>query len=478
MKTQTRSYEGAAGGRRLSAASFTQSALGAQLTAYRTLAKRARFLTDNNGPARAGVDAWESALVGSGIVPQSKHPDPEMRKILNSSWERWIDRADADQIQDFYGMQSVVARRLVIDGEIFAAWSYDQDGALQCRLLDAEQCDGSYSLNDPVQRIVAGIQFDGEGRREFYHFSKQRPGLPMPLSGYETVKMPAHAVSHIFRVEAAGQVRGISWFAPVILKLIDLDKASDAQLMRQQTAAMFAGFITDPTGAASSEFDISQNGNQWDVSLEPGMMKFLAPGQDVKFSSPADIGTNGIEFLKFTVREIAAGLSLPYEMLIPDLSDVNYSSIRAGLIEFRRRAEKFQWQIMVRHFCEPAWRRFVAAEILSGRIDAPTFDSDPEDYFAAEWLPPKNSWVDPLKDVQAEILAIDRGLMSRRQAVAARGYNIDNLDIEIAEERKQAAAMGLDFSPPKPEAPAEKKEENNDDEQDTKPKRKNARRRI
>jgi capsid protein len=37
------------------------------------------------------------------------------------------------------------------------------------------------------------------------------------------------------------------------------------------------------------------------------------------------------------LRAIAMGMGITYEQLTGDLTNVNYSSIRAGLIEFRRR---------------------------------------------------------------------------------------------------------------------------------------------
>ena len=105
---------------------------------------------------------------------------------------------------------------------------------------------------------------------------------------------------------------------------------------------------------------------------------------------------------------------------------------------------------LVHQFCDPVWRRWVTTEILAGRLDAPGFERDPEPYLSANWLPPKTHWVDPLKDAEGEVVAIEAGLMSRRQAVAARGYDLEALDKEIAEDRANAKSLGLDFSTPPP----------------------------
>lgn len=440
-------YDGAAGGRRLRNAGEIPISLSSQLAAHRTLATRGRYLVANNGFARAGASAWTSALVGAGITAQSAAPTPESRKIINAAWARFVDDCDVDGLVDFNGMQAQVAERTVVDGECFATFLHDSHGRSQIRLMDATQVDGAYHTEQARgARIVAGVEFDEAGRRVAYHAFRQRPGLPI-MTSLELVRLPAEDVAHIFRVETPGQVRGVSWFAAVILRLADLDQAHDAQLMKQKVAALLAGFIVDPNGDAGSFGGKSDGEGNLDGGLEPGTLKVLQPGQDIRFSDPAAIGMEAIEFLKITAREIAAGLGVPYESLTGDLTGVNYSSIRAGLVDFRRRAEALQHNVMVRQFCRPVWRRWLTTEILAGRIDAPGFERDPEVWLAVNWLPPRNDWVDPLKDAQAEILAINAGLMSRRQAVAARGYDLERLDAEISQDRQDAEALGLSFAP-------------------------------
>ncbi|MGR3360993.1 MAG: phage portal protein, partial [Paracoccus sp. (in: a-proteobacteria)] len=47
-----------------------------------------------------------------------------------------------------------------------------------------------------------------------------------------------------------------------------------------------------------------------------------------------------------------------------------------------------------------------------------------------------------------EILQIEAGLKSRSQAISERGYDAEQVDREIAAERKREAALGLDFRRP------------------------------
>lgn len=445
-----RSYDGAGAGRRWRGALDMPVQLAAMQAARGPIASRARYLVGSNALAAAGVEAWASALIGAGIKPQSAHPDQAVRERINALWEAWTDAADADELTDLYGLQALAARRMAIDGDVFALMLFDDRGRLQLRLLDAEQVDPALHRELPGgARIVSGVELDATGRRAAYHAFRQRPGLPLATS-LDTVRLAANDVAHLFNPVVPGQVRGLSWFAPILLRLKDLDDAHDAQLMRQKVAALMAGFIVDPNGEAGGFTGTPSPSapGVLDGGLEPGTLKVLSPGQDIRFSEAAPIGAEAIQFLTITAREIAAGLGLPYETLTGDLSGVNYSSIRAGLVEFRRRVEALQYNVIVFQFCRPIWRRFVTAAVLSGELDAPGFERSPEPYLAARWITPRNDWVDPQKDVNAEIAAINAGLMSRRQAVAGRGYDLETLDSEIAADNARAATLGLSFTMP------------------------------
>ena len=88
------------------------------------------------------------------------------------------------------------------------------------------------------------------------------------------------------------------------------------------------------------------------------------------------------------------------------------------------------------------------AVVLSGALDLPRFEADRSRLLAANWLPTKWDWVDPLKDANAEIAQIEAGLKSRTQAIAERGYDAEHVDREIAAERVRERLLGLDFRRP------------------------------
>ena len=135
----------------------------------------------------------------------------------------------------------------------------------------------------------------------------------------------------------------------------------------------------------------------------------------MRFSTPADLGAESIEFFTLTIREIAAGFGLPYKVLSGDLSEANYCIARVALVEFRGAASR---RCNTRRSCSSSAAasvaRWVTLEALAGRLDAGAFAANPEALPRRKWLAPKQIWVDPLKDAQGEREAIAAGFMSRR----------------------------------------------------------------
>jgi lambda family phage portal protein len=94
--------------------------------------------------------------------------------------------------------------------------------------------------------IVFGIELDRIGRRVAYHFYQTHPGDVRQRGAGETVRVPADQVLHVFHPIAEGQIRGVPWVAPAMVRLWLLDQYDDAELDRKKVAAMFAGFVTRP----------------------------------------------------------------------------------------------------------------------------------------------------------------------------------------------------------------------------------------
>lgn len=455
-----RRFEGAGAGRRFSGLLSFGNPTSATLAANPTLRGRQRTLAANNAWLANGVAALKAAAVGTGIKPQSTHPDQAVRKKLQAIWNAWVDRADVEGRSDFNGFTSRVYGTFIVDGESFVRLeTVNRD--LRLRHIPAEQVDAGYTSDVQGGRIIGGVEFDTNGLRTAYHVFRDAPGSPFPWStALERTRVPAADMLHLFDQMWPGQVRGVSPLSTILLRLHELDQLEDAQLLRVKLGAMLAGFIRggDESGGAAGLSGTTTNG-LLETGLEPGTLKVLPSGSEISFSDPVEPG-NVTDWIKLQLRAIAAGMGVTYEQLTGDLSGVNYSSIRAGLVEFRRRIEALQHNVLVFQFCQPVWRRLMLLAMIRG--DLPD-DGKPETldaYCAVNWIPPGWDWVDPENDVYADAQAIASGLKSRREVVAARGYDIEQLDAEIAADRQRQQQLGLDFSQPiaKPAKPNASKE--------------------
>jgi len=414
------------------------------------LLARSRELVVTNGYAANACEAWAANLVGDGIKPSSLLEDGELRDRVQRLWLAWTDEADADGLTDFYGLQAMVAREMFVAGECFVRLRprRPEDGLrvpLQCQLLQSEMLPFDKTETAPNGNAIrCGIEFDKIGRRVAYHFRRRHPGDSTDRGDVlpETTRVPAADVLHIYRPLDAGQIRGLPHVAPAMVRLFLLDQYDDAELDRKKTAAMFAGFITKaaPEEQLMGAVEDGEDGTGI-ASLEPGTLQVLLPGEDVTFSNPADVGGGYEAFQYRTLLAISASLGLPYHLVTGDVRQANYSSLRAELVEFRRRFSQLQHGVIAHQLCRPIWERWLETAVLAGALELPDMGAAR----AVHWIPPRWDWVDPLKDIQAQLLAIEAGLMSRRKAVEATGYDIEEIDRENAADAARAAELGLSY---------------------------------
>lgn len=436
--TARRMIDAAAGGRR-GGGMGTFGPINPEVAAGATLTRsRARYLAANNPFLANGVDNWSAALVGAGIRPTPRADDADTRRAASRAFETWADDADAAGRTDFWGLQRDIARHLIVDGEALVIVHDDADG-VRLQVVAPEQLDEAKTAELGGGRMIAsGVEFDAQGRRVAYWLLPHRPHST--FTDYApSIRFDAADVLHIMRPLGAGQVRGLSWLAPAVLSASELDQLMDALLVGAKTSAMFAGFLTDLNSTGALPFDGEQAGNIMDTGLEPGTLKVLPAGVDVKFSAP-DAAKDSPAFLRMNLQALAAALGLPEHLLSGELTNANYSSLRAGLLPFRARVEQAQYGTLVPQFLRPVWRRWIVTEVLSGRLDL-----TPD--LAAEWIMPRPMQVDPQKDLAAVKEALALGLTSRTKAINELGWNADDLDEEIAADRARERDLGLTFGP-------------------------------
>lgn len=472
-------YDAGAWGRRAQGWSATR--LGPNTLLWSNLEQlraRSRDAVRNSAIARSAIDKFESNVVGSGIVPHFLHPDPDIKNKIQQAWDKWISQADYAGQLNFYGQQALAVREVFEAGECFVRFHVrpESDGLyvpLQLQLIESEQCPvfrnilpGSAEYNARNNAVRSGIVFDDQDRRLGFDMYVGQPYDSMfgnPMSSTQFIFVPIEEMLHIMKPLRAGQLRGEPWMTPVLAKLYELDQYADAELVRKKISSMFAAFIlkpspddqifppapypsssdiTDPLNPASPTFTTQDQGTEIG-KIEPGTIQMLLPGEDIKFPQLPESGDYS-NFMISEIHKFAAGIGLTYEQVTGDLRGVNYSSIRAGLLEFRRSCEQFQANIVIHGLCQPVKRRWMKEAVLSGALELPEdYFDDPTPYEECVWVAPGWQWVDPQKEMTAYQQAVRSGFTSRTQVVRESGLDPEVIDAQSAEERKRAKSLGL-----------------------------------
>jgi lambda family phage portal protein len=455
-------YEGASTGRRMSGWQPSTGSVNREIFySGDILRARSRDALRKNIWAATGIDEHAAHVIGTGITPRFGHPKKKIREKQQKLFDQWTVEADADGLLDFYGLQDLVFRGVREGGEILARLRPrrmdDVDTVpLKIQLLEPEHLplrDNRTLENNNLVR--AGVEFNGIGERVAYHLYKTHPGdAGINATSLDVQRITADVILHMFRPIRPGQVRGEPGLAKALVKLFTMDKYDDATVEACVVASMYAGFITEidegdplPGNTSTSMSDGSENapvGVEFG-EIEPGTFQKLRPGEDMVFTNPPGVGPTYEPFMRQQQRALAKALGIPYHVLTGDLTQISFSSIRADEIAFRRRSQQWQYFCIIHQFCRPVARAWMEAAVLAGHFSAADYAKNKADYLNINWLPAKWDWVDPLKDLQAVILAIRAGLVSRAQAVSELGYDIEEIDAAIARDNERADGLGLVF---------------------------------
>lgn len=416
---------------------------------------RSRTLERNNPTAKGGIDSFVSNMVGTDISPIWHLDNQEQKEELQALWDDSKAEADYYGVSDFDGVVELAARSTVRDGEVLGRFHEvsPSEGLLvplQVQLLEADHLDLAYNdISPDGNEIRFGIEWQN-GRRKKYWLWNDHPGESfLTRTNMTRVPVPVDDITHVFRPLRAGQARGYGWLAPIIVKLNDIDIWDDAEVVRKKAAALWGGFIYADSPVSNTR--VGTPGKQdkavpTSITLNPGTFPVLPNGYKIDFSKTADVGNNYLDFLKAQFRIVARGLGITYEQLSGDLSGVTYTSLRAGLIEFRRLCETLVLRTVVFQFCRPYVNRWVRTAVLSGAattISVGEYLNNRRMFHRVSWNPDGWDFTDPVKDRVAELMDIRNGIEPRGQKIAKRGGNINRVDRQNQAEQQQAYSMGL-----------------------------------
>lgn len=447
VKGGKRAYDGASAGRRTDGwVTGNASANSETMGQLARLRDRSSDLCRNNPTARKARDALVSSIIGAGIMPRADTGDAALDEEIMAAFRVWQEECDAAGQLDLAGLQSLACRGMVERGETLTRMRPRsvRDGLhvpMQLQIMEGDflDHDQNNALNDG-NRIVQGVEFNAIDQRRAYWLYATHPGDPIASLRLRTgsAPVPAGQIAHLYLIERPGQVRGVPWLSTVIRKLWDIDGYVEAEILRKRTEACVAGIAFNPEGEEDADGISGMRFTDADGNtverFEPGMLAYATGAKDIRFTQPAATG-GFAEWMRVMDHRVAAGANLPYELLTGDLSQVNYSSIRAGLNEFHRLAETWQWQVFIPMWCRPVWRWFIDSAFAAGRISRAAY--------GVKWNPPGFASVDAMKDAMADLVEVRSGAMTWPQMVAKRGYDPMEQLREIARFAQEFDALDL-----------------------------------
>lgn len=420
-----RAYDSAALGRRTEGWRTGRTSADAEISRGLIISRnRARDLGRNNPHARKARSVWVSNLVGTGLMPRARSGNDGVDRQADALFAEWAESCDAAGQLNFGGLQELMVGEMVEAGEVLIRkrLRLPEDNLpvpLQIEVFEGDLLDESRTrdLGDAGQ-IVNGVEFDPIGRRRAYWLFPGHPGNAslLPSSNLTSAPVPADQLLHLYRKERT-QTRGMPWAASIVRRIRDLDDYEDAAITRAKIeACVVAIVIGSDSGdginpATKGGLAVKDARGQALERFEPGMIAYSNEARDIKFNNPT--GSGGYpEYQKIGLHSVAAGYLVPYELLTGDLSEVNFSSARVGLVEFRRLVEAVQWLCLIPMALQPIWDWFVATAYLAGRL--------PQRVIRCEWDTPAFESVNPIDDANAELISIRTGTTPLLTAIARR----------------------------------------------------------
>ena len=406
-------------------------------------AKRARLVVVNN-------------VIGSGVGLQCQVAttrdglNTRVNDDIEAAWLDWTDAANCHTggALHFHDFERAAMGEVFTAGEVFIRKHPRVFGAsrvpLALELIESERVGSSAigpiaKANDAETRM--GIEVDEFGRPLAYWIRQRHEGDIRDRVGNRTDKYERVLASEIWHLKITDrwpQTRGEPWLHTVLRKLDDMNEYTGAEVSAARASAYYFATIYRPDDQASPLPSTEDSAGRPIMDIEPLMVQELAAGERLEFHKPDRPNSALDQFLRYMLREVAAGCGVSYESLSRDYSQSNYSSSRLALLDDRDLYKTIQ-QWWIRNFRRPLHRTWLQQAVLAGAVPSITVEQyavRPDKFEAALWKPRGWGWVDPTKEVAAYKEAIKAGMTTLTDVIAATANGLDIEDVITTRKRE------------------------------------------
>lgn len=415
------------------------------------LRARARDLERNSDVAQGILSAFERNVIGPGFALQAKTDDEKLNNEIEALWKDWTRARNCDVTgqQSLREMLKMAEARKRVDGGILFLKRYTKQGRIpfQLQVLEVDELD-NLTMNPKTRgnKVRGGIEYNEYNKPVGYWIRQY------DIDGYNVrapIYIDAKDVIFYWTKKRPSQIREISDMAPTIGRVRDMNSYMEAVGVKERIAACFAAFIkkVNPKNWATNRGSVVQDPGDAGYSaksITPGMIAELAPGDEIQAISPPNSGGSAADYIRLQQRMAGAGQGLSYETISRDMSQVNYSSARQGLIEDGL-TYAMERENLIDKILDEIYETFIISIQLAGLVAMPAFWSKKEKYFQHVWVAPARRWIDPQKEANANAIALKTGQKTYQQICAENGMDWRQQLNDISEAVKYAKDHDIDL---------------------------------
>ncbi len=431
----------------------------------RSLKEQARWLDENHDIAVGILDILVRNIVGTGLDPEPMVRDQagdlatEINDALTELWEDWIKAPEVTGEFDYGSAQRLKCRTWFRDGEVLTQYLAGKVPGLDhgtrvpfsVELFEADVL--PLDFNDKAKRITQGVQKDRWGRPTYYWIDAD-PDAGGYRRNYKGV--PAHQVAHLKIARRFQQTRGVSVFAPIIIRLADIKDWEDSERVAARIAAAVVGVITKGSPDIYDTDKVSSA--KRNLEFNPGtILDDLEQGEGLELLNPSRPNPNVGKFRDDQIRAAAGGAGVSFSSASKNYNGT-YSAQRQELSE-QDPQYAILWSEFVARSEKPTWKRFVETCIAAGLVDIGGVDINT--LYDSKWSRPVMPWIDPYKETRSDTEAAN-GLVDTLEDIwRRRGKKPREMWAKLKEQAEKLENIGL--RPGDPPQPMNEKEEDNKD---------------
>jgi capsid protein len=429
-------------------------------TSHVRITELSRDFDRNNLVVGQGIDRLVSNVVREGFTFDPRTGNDDANAILAENWRHWSGNADLCDLAGeatFNEQVEQVLRAGVVDGDIFPMFT--DVGAVELVESHRIRTPGTARVDrSDNQSLVHGVLIDNNRKHLEYWMTKQdiNPLSALKVGGVQKVPVRDSAgnrnVQQFTWKKRPSQTRGVSRLAPIADLLGMHDDLQFAKLVQAQVASFYTIFKEQPEGGfghavgdlSGKTTETGSDGVQRTLEpMGPGMVIEGRRGEKLQGFSPNTPNAEFFPHANMLLTFVAVNLNLPVAVLMLDPSNTNFSGWRGAMDQARLGFQTIQRRL-VDKYVQPAYmwklRQWIGESPKLARIA-----QRPEVNIANHvWHPPTWPYIEPVKDVTADVLKVANPLSSLRRVLSARSMDWDVVFPEIVEDRVKLIRLAIE----------------------------------